>query len=229
MQSPLDIATPHRPAMLLVAAPGEARAALEAHGADPALADRAWQPIRLNDVRTLVIAGVSKSNAAAATARFGADAACVINLGVAGALPGSPFEPGDVVLASRSIFADEGILKPDGYQPCAEMGFPLLEGADSPPTDPALARALAPLADGAGPIATVSTCSATDAAAREVARRTGGVAEAMEGAAVLLAAARLAVPAIEIRVISNLTGNRPLQRWDLATAFKRLRAVIGSI
>ena len=73
-----------------------------------------------------------------------------------------------------------------------------------------------------GPIATVATCSGTDAAAAEVARRTGAVAEAMEGAAVVHAARRLRTRAIELRVISNTTGDRPAQRWDLTGALSAL-------
>lgn len=77
-----------------------------------------------------------------------------------------------------------------------------------------------------GPIATVATCSGTDAAAAEVERRTGALAEAMEGAAVVHAALRLNVPAIELRTISNTTGDRARQRWDLAAGLEALgRAV----
>ena len=73
-----------------------------------------------------------------------------------------------------------------------------------------------------GPIATVATCSGTDEAAAEVARRTGAVAEAMEGAAVVHAARRLGVPAIELRAVSNTTGRRDRQVWDLPTAMTAL-------
>jgi len=79
---------------------------------------------------------------------------------------------------------------------------------------------------GIGPIATVATCSGTDAAAAEVARRTGALAEAMEGAAVVHAARRLHVPAIELRSISNTTGDRARQQWDLALALRSLSAAV---
>ena len=69
---------------------------------------------------------------------------------------------------------------------------------------------------------TVATCSGSDAAAAEVARRTGAIAEAMEGAAVVHAARRLATPAIELRAISNTTGDRAAQVWDLPSALQSL-------
>ncbi len=45
----------------------------------------------------------------------------------------------------------------------------------------------------------------------------------MEGAAVVHAAHRLNLPAIEIRVISNTTGNRDTQQWDITRALQCLR------
>ena len=68
----------------------------------------------------------------------------------------------------------------------------------------------------------MATCSGTDAAARSVAERTRAVAEAMEGAAVVHAARRLRVPAIELRAISNTTGERDGQQWDLPAALDAL-------
>ena len=59
------------------------------------------------------------------------------------------------------------------------------------------------------------------------AARTKAVAEAMEGAAVVHAARRLGVPAIELRVISNTTGDRDNQKWDLAGALAALGRSLG--
>jgi len=73
-----------------------------------------------------------------------------------------------------------------------------------------------------GHIATVATCSGTDLQAQQVARRTRAIAEAMEGAAVVHAARRLGVPAIEIRTISNTTGDREQQQWNLEGALAAL-------
>jgi futalosine hydrolase len=72
-------------------------------------------------------------------------------------------------------------------------------------------------------IATVSTCSGTNALAREIVTRTGAEVEAMEGAAVGLVASRLGVGFAEVRVISNTTGDRGSQQWDLPGALAALR------
>ena len=77
-----------------------------------------------------------------------------------------------------------------------------------------------------GPIATVATCSGTDEAACQVEQRTGAVAEAMEGAAVVHAAYRLGVGAIELRTISNTTGNRQPQVWKLDDALAALGSAV---
>ncbi|MCH7864601.1 MAG: futalosine hydrolase, partial [Proteobacteria bacterium] len=54
------------------------------------------------------------------------------------------------------------------------------------------------------------------------ARRTGALCEAMEGAAVVHAARRKRVPGIELRSISNTTGDRSSQQWDLKRGLSAL-------
>jgi len=204
--------------------------------------------------------GVGKSPAAARTAFALARhrSAYVLNVGIAGLLPSareitteSGPRLGEVLLASASIFADEGVRTADAFIGCDEMGFPPVPGdepglgeANEPSRglavlpDPEMADLLGPLADHTVPIATVSSCSGTDAAARELAERTGAIAEAMEGAAVGLAArlsgephadapeAETRRPAFaELRVLSNTTGERTRQLWDLEGALERLGAV----
>ena len=180
----------------------------------------------------VVVAGISRTNAAAATAEAlaearaaGAPFAAVISTGIAGALPGSNLAIGTVIVANACIYAEEGIALPEGQGDMRVLGFPLgdFEG-NRVPVDGALLvafRALGPACE----IATVATCSGTDAAALSVRTRTGAMAEAMEGAAVVHAARRVGVPAIEIRSISNTTGDRATQRWDIAAAFAALQRV----
>ena len=180
----------------------------------------------------VVVAGIGRTNAAAATAEAlaearaaGAPFAAVISTGIAGALPGSNLALGTVIVADACIYAEEGIALPEGQGDMRVLGFPLgdFEG-NRVPVDGALLvafRALGPACE----IATVATCSGTDAAALSVRTRTGAMAEAMEGAAVVHAARRVGVPAIEIRSISNTTGDRAMQRWDIAAAFTALQGV----
>ena len=180
----------------------------------------------------VVVAGIGRTNAAAATAEAltearatGAPFAAVISTGIAGALPGSNLALGTVVVADACIYAEEGIALPEGQGDMRVLGFPLGDFAGNRvPVDGALLvafRALGPACE----IATVATCSGTDAAALSVRTRTGAMAEAMEGAAVVHAARRVGVPAIEIRSISNTTGDRAMQRWDIAAAFAALQGV----
>lgn len=214
--------------LLVVAAPSEARAVV-------GKAVRPWETVTVSDRVELIMSGVGKANAAGATAR-----ACdpsrhtgVISLGIGGALPGSGLSIGDVVIGTASAFADEGVLTEDGFEDLGERGFPPWGGEGSAvPADRVLARwtgeAVAVVAH-RGVIATVSTCSGTDEMADEVLSRTGAIAEGMEGAAVGATAARLGVPFVEVRVISNDTGDRECQVWDLPGSLAKLGAVARGI
>ncbi|MAC19310.1 MAG: futalosine hydrolase [Phycisphaerae bacterium] len=194
-----------------------------------AATDREAAPFRAVGLATIVT-GVGRVNAAIATTLAIAgrpEPPVIIAVGIAGSLPGGASAAmGALVIGTRSVYAEEGILTPQGFQTIEEMGFPLAgyvvgNGIKSEPTllerllkmDPSAIR---------GPIATVATCSGTDEQAREIAARTGGIAEAMEGAAVLHAAKAIGASAIEVRVISNTTGDRSRQVWDLPKAFDRL-------
>ncbi|MGA1401122.1 MAG: futalosine hydrolase, partial [Phycisphaerales bacterium] len=173
----------------------------------------------------IVVAGIGRTNAAAATTRAileDAPIAAVVSIGIAGALPDSGLGLGELAVASESVYVEEGLETPEGFGDMRALGFPLgdFEGNRVPANDSLLAMCSA--LGRVGPIATVATCSVTDRLAREVVRRTGAIAEAMEGAAVLHAARRLGVAAIEIRAISNTTGDRPTQRWEIAKALGAL-------
>jgi futalosine hydrolase len=184
----------------------------------------------------VAVAGIGRTNAAAATAEalalanaggraFGA----VVSAGIAGSLPGSGLEPGAVVVSERCVYAEEGIELPAGFGDMSALGFPLGPfPGNSVPVDRALWVPFASLGPVA-PIATVATCSGTDAAARRVRDRTRAAAEAMEGAAVVHAALRAGVPGVEVRAVSNTTGDRPRQRWDMPRALAALGAVGDAI
>jgi futalosine hydrolase len=189
------------------------------------------------DSAHVVVAGVGRTNAAAATTEAliqarhrGSSIAfdAVLSAGVAGALPQSEgrLGIGDCIVASSCIYVEEGLITASGFAGMDSLGFKLGDfDGNSVPVDESMLERLA--SDfGIGPIATVATCSGTDAAAAEVARRTGALAEAMEGAAVVHAARRLHVPAIELRSISNTTGDRAHQQWDLSLALRSLSGAV---
>ncbi|MFG0274315.1 MAG: futalosine hydrolase [Phycisphaerales bacterium] len=232
-------------ALLVVAAPSEAGAVLKALDADASLRDRFWERLTLADGIDLVITGVGKANAAGATARV-LDLArdrVVVSLGVGGALPDSGVRIGQVVLGAKSVFADEGLEAEAGFRTSESMGFParlgpggVVGGRMGVAADADLLAALRPIADREAVVATVSTCAGTDARAMAVIARTGAAVEAMEGAAVGVAAANCAAaggasaPAfVEIRVVSNTTGDRARQRWDLAGALAGVERIGGAL
>jgi len=186
------------------------------------------------DDALIVTDSIDRTNAACTTTEAlmarGAPFDAVISAGIAGILPGSNLAVGDVLVASSCIYFEEGIVTPAGFADTEAIGFPL--GNFPGNRVPVSEELLDLLSDHfpVAPIATVATCSGTDIAAAEVARRTGAAAEAMEGAAVVHAARRKRVPAIEIRTMSNFTGDRAHQRWDLDRALEALsQALKGAV
>lgn len=234
------------PTLLVVAAPIEGVAVARAFDvSENALPPRDWMVGRLSARFRLIRTGVGKVNAAAAVTRAieRARYAAVINLGIAGALPGSELEIGDGVVATESVLADEGILTPAGFQTCSEMGFPPGGGAFAGSEitgDPQLVAAFSRVIEGRAlrpvRVATVSTCSGVDDLAAAVRDRTGAQAEAMEGAAIAQVVARFsdffpsrAPVFVELRAISNTTGNRAAQRWDIRRALGTLSDIAAMV
>jgi futalosine hydrolase len=181
---------------------------------------------------TIVTGGIGRTNAAAATTAALLEQGpfdAVISAGVAGALPDGDAAIGDTIVASACAYAEEGIVTPEGFSDIGALGFSLGDFAGNRvPVDERLLEALAGTFR-TGVIATVATCSGTDEQARRVVARTGAIAEAMEGAAVVHAARRLGVPAIELRTISNTTGDRAGQSWDLARGLDALASASGRL
>lgn len=219
--------------LLGIAAPVEARAVLDALVPNKPPVPALWEVVPVAGAIDLLHTGVSKANAAGALALALSHArhSVVVNLGIAGALPQvSPLRVTETIVADQCVFADEGILTPQGYRDVASIGFPITpDGGSALACDARLVEAFSTHTTRVGAIATVSTCSATDALAGEVARRTGALAETMEGAAMALVAARMGAAFVEVRAISNLTGDRGSQAWDIAGALGALRAVVRDV
>jgi futalosine hydrolase len=180
----------------------------------------------------VVVSGIGRTNAAVAVTRTVLSmehCCCVLNVGVGGSLPGGSLSIGDVVYGTSAIYAEEGLCTPDGFIDIAGMGLSLgLDHGNAIVPDAACVAAASTVSAGV-PIATVATCSGSDAQAKAIARRTNAAVEAMEGAAVLHAARLLNVPALEVRAISNTTGDRDTQVWDLPAAFASLGRVVPAV
>ncbi len=190
-----------------------------------------WQRVSVRPGLDVVLTGAGKANAAGAIARF-ADSdndRTLLNIGIGGSLPGSSLDLGAAVVATRSVFSDEGLLTPSGFTSLDDLGFsPAMQG-DGVDGDASLIETATCIGCAPVRIATVSTCSGTNASAEATALRTNASVEAMEGAAVGLVADRLRLRFVEIRVISNTTGDRDGQRWAMDTALRRMRDLFEQI
>ena len=174
--------------------------------------------------------GVGKgASAAAMTERLCKDPQVdvVVLFGVCGAYPQAdpPLEVSDLCMVGADMLADEGLATGDGFADLAQMEL----GTVGPFEQDRRFTARAAEFLGGVPIvrgATVSTCSGTDARSREIHERTGAHVETMEGAAVAMACQRLGVPLVQLRCVSNRTGDRDAADMDLPRAITRLQVAI---
>ncbi|HBR21850.1 MAG TPA: futalosine hydrolase [Nitrospiraceae bacterium] len=199
-----------------------------------------------------IISGIGKTNAAHAATliieKF--SPAAVINFGIGGAYPSSGLRVGDIAIADREIYGDEGLLFRDGFHKADEIGIPLLRKGRKKyfnefPLDKKLYKRavnilrLMPDASNLtikiGAFVSVSTVTGTDRRARELEKRFsassasggGAICENMEGAAVAHVCAMYEIPMLEIRGISNIVEDRNRDKWDIKTAVENCqRAVI---
>lgn len=151
----------------------------------------------------------------------------VVAFGVAGAYPGRGLAVGDVCLVGTDALADEGVRDEQGFRDLAELELGEIGPfrADRVLTERYAQLLGAPVVTGA----TVSTCSATDAASVEIAARTGAAVETMEGAAIAAACAAAGVPWVQLRAISNLTGDRLKAGWELERAVGELHTALRAL
>jgi futalosine hydrolase len=207
------------------------RAALDA--AQPLLVGRKPATRGLLDGAPVILlpAGMGKTNAAQALTALLEQHPVrgVLNVGVAGAYPGSGLAVGDVALATAEIYGDEGVEAPQGWLSTEAIGIPLLQAGAGRffnhfPLDAGLVArsrdrlARAGFAAATGPFVTVSCCSGTARRGADIAERFGAICETMEGAALAHVAALYEVPFLEVRGVSNAVEDRDLTRWRLQDA-----------
>jgi len=153
-------------------------------------------------------------------------------IGVCGAYPRGAGRPalsvGDLCLVGEDVLADEGVGLAGGeFRGIAALGLgdegPFL--ADVARTRTIAERLGVPIVAGA----TVSTCSGSDELSRALAARGSAQVESMEGAAVLQVCHHLGVAAVQLRCVSNLTGERTAAGWDLDGALARLHAAVRTL
>jgi len=154
-------------------------------------------------------------------ARRPGEVAAVVNLGVAGAFVGTGAALLDLCLAEREVLGDFGICANgtitsfSGDTMATDTVFPL--------DDSLRARAEAGLvAHGfgvrRGTFVTVNCVSGTERRGAMLRDRHQALCENMEGAAVTRLCRLHAIPALELRAVSNLVEDRDPSRWRLAEA-----------
>ena len=155
----------------------------------------------------------------------------VINIGVGGAYPGSGLKIGDVAIASKEIYGDEGVITSKGWDSLKKIGIPLvLEGKKKYFNEFLLNNSLliksAQLVTKSGPFITVSSTTGTRKRAIELEKRFDAICENMEGAAIAQVCTIYKIPMLEIRGISNKVGDRDKRRWDLGLASENCQKLL---
>lgn len=203
----------------------------------------------------LMNTGIGKVNAAhSATALVGHyPLKCIINSGVGGAYLHSGLAVGDIAVASKEIYGDEGVMSPGGWKDLREIGIPVAQAgkkkyfnefplnkklfslavrfAINLPTGQAGAvRNKRSTRVKSGNFVTVSSVTGTHKRAIELEKRFNAICENMEGAAIAHVCAMYKIPMLEIRGISNITGVRDRKKWNLRLASENCQnAVLGVI
>ena len=143
--------------------------------------------------------------------------------GCGGSYPDSLLKNGDLALANNEIFGDLGVATADKFIPLEQLRLPQEQSlAPIVQQQYALdhdllnwAQKILPTTP-CGTFVTINCCSGSPALSDELQQRTGGICENMEGAAAAQVCAELNVPLLELRGISNPTGSRNPQQWDIA-------------
>jgi futalosine hydrolase len=157
-----------------------------------------------------LVCGVGPVEAAAATARALAldRSSAILHVGLAGA---RDLAHGAIVVGTQSVFCD------------LSAEWPVVDRADP---DAALVAAALAAAPGAVPMP-IHTSAAVGGACNTVLQ--GALVEGMEGFGVLRAAELAAVPAVEVRVVSNEIREPDRGRWRLADGLTVLEEALPTL
>ena len=147
----------------------------------------------------------------------------VLLCGCGGSYPDSGLQVGRLALAESETFGDLGVATTAGFIPLDQLKLP-----QNPQLAPTIQQSF-PLASDwlnwarkilpeavCGAFVTVNCCSGNPDLSRKLQQRCGGICENMEGAAVAQVCAEFDIPLLELRGISNPTGTRDPQQWDIA-------------
>lgn len=198
----------------------------------------------LNNHPTIVcICGIGKTNAAhGATLLIETFRTTHIYIiGVAGAYPSSALSVGDIVIAEKEIYGDEGLaIKSGESETIYVMDYLCLPLAtisginyynEFPMAIPDVFLNLQAVIRGlkskflTGNFVTISACTGTLKKGREIEQKFDAICENMEGAAVAHVCAFSGIPVTEIRGISNIIEDRKPEPLDKSNIFKAAECV----
>jgi futalosine hydrolase len=172
----------------------------------------------------MLVSGVGPVEAASAVAAALANNKyrLVVNAGIAGAFDGA------------AAIGDGVVVSEERMELRLESGeaFSLPRGAstvESARSDASLVARLQAAGFAALRGVTVSRVTSSEATAQRLAQSLGAQVESMEGFAVLRAAERAGIAAIEVRGISNRCGARERSGWDFAAGVSGLRNVAAAL
>ena len=146
----------------------------------------------------------------------------VLLCGCGGGYPGNDLQIGDLTLATSECFGDLGVALGEEFILLEQLDLP-----QNPQLSPViqqsfslnpdlLARAQKILPEAvSGAFVTVNCCSGNPDLSIELQQRYSGICENMEGAAVAQVCAEFDIPLLELRGISNPTGTRDPQQWNI--------------
>ena len=149
--------------------------------------------------------------------------------GVCGAYPAEhgalePVSVGELCVVGSERLVDDGVVTPSGFSSLEALGLgntgPF---AADPGTSHSLSHRLGVRVVAGG---TVSRCSGTDEASRDIVARHGVQVESMEGAAVARVCHEYELPFVQLRCVSNPTGDRDMELWDLEGACHRVQGAV---
>lgn len=148
----------------------------------------------------------------------------VVLAGICGAYKNSGLQVGDVARVDRETVGDLGVEENDGsFTPWAKIsGAVKTYNASEVSSAPLWIRNLR----GASGLS-VNCCTGTEATALTRAHLFNCDVESMEGAACFSICQAFAVPAYEIRAVSNYVGARDKSQWKIGEALEKLRELFN--
>lgn len=188
------------------------------------------KPVRKGNI-ILTLSGPGKVNAAITatmvTERFSPH--LIISSGIGGAYPSSGLNRGDIAIAEKEVYGDEGVITDKGFHDLRYLKMAFIKKERNFYNEiPVSNRYMDDIKNAinklginyrTGTFVTVSTITGTDQRAREIENSSlKPICENMEGAAIAHVALIRGCEFIEIRGISNIVERRDKRRWMMRKA-----------